>query len=340
MHGDDYVGLCSRSDLEWYGKELRKRFIVKNRGVLGPGQNEVREMRILNRVLVYHRAEPGAPERITYEADQRYAELLCNSYGLRGNPRKKPSIWDKASYVNRHPLTGKSLERERVAQFKSSTMRLLYLTLDRPELQFASKELSRTLAEPTEHGEEVLKSAARFLHAYPRVVWEFVRQAMPKMLDVFTDSNWAGCPITRKSTSCTHVKLGSHPIFAGSSTQTIISLSSGESEFYGAVRAACRLLGMQSLLRDLGFELKANLYTDSTAAKGLASRRGAGRVRHIHCPALWLQQAIANRALTIHKKPGKELSPDIGTKAGIPTQHVLQLLASFGCKPIEGTAAV
>ena len=76
--------------------------------------------------------------------------------------------------------------------------------------------------------------------------------------------------------------FGRHPIFSGSATQTVIALSSGESEFYSAVRGACRLLGMKSLLKDLGFDLAAELGTDSSASKGLASRRGAGQVRHIH----------------------------------------------------------
>ena len=39
------------------------------------------------------------------------------------------------------------------------------------------------------------------------------------------DSNWAGRSVTRKSTSCTHLMLGVHPIWSGSSTQTSISLS-------------------------------------------------------------------------------------------------------------------
>ena len=231
---------------------------------------------------------------------------------------------------------GPPLDRERAVTFRSSAMRLIYLALDRPELQFMAKEMSRVMAEPTVNGEETMKSTCRFLQAYPRVAWMFPRQLTPKRLDGLTDSNWAGCPVTRKSTSCTHLMHGCHPIFSGSSTQTIISLSSGEAEFYGGVRAACRLLGLQSLFRDLGFELPVTLHTDSTAAKGLASRRGAGRVRHIHCPALWLQQAIAKRQLTIAKKLGKELSPDIGTKAGITTQHTWELMKTFGCVPLAG----
>ena len=65
------------------------------------------------------------------------------------------------------------------------------------------------------------------------------------MVRGFTDANWAGCPVTRKSTSAAYLQFGNHPLYAGASTQTIISFSSGEAKFYGAVRCACRLLGMQ-----------------------------------------------------------------------------------------------
>jgi len=130
--------------------------------------------------------------------------------------------------------------------------------------------------------------------------------------------------------------VGKHPITSVVGTQTIIALSSGESEFYSAVRGTCRTIGIQSLAADMGWKLEVVMVTDSTAAKGLASRRGAGTIRHIHCPALWLQQAIAQRRVTIEKKAGKELSPDIGTKAGISGPQMWTLLEGFGIVRARG----
>ncbi len=106
-----------------------------------------------------------------------------------------------------------------------------------------------------------------------------------------------------------------------------------------AVRAACRLLGLQSLMKDIGWIADAKLRTDSSAAKGMASRRGAGTVRHIHCPALWLQQAISRRRLTIEKTAGATLSADIGTKASIPAPKLWELLNRFGVFRETSTSA-
>ena len=128
--------------------------------------------------------------------------------------------------------------------------------------------------------------------------------------------------------SATYLMLGKHPIFAAGSTQTLLSLSSGEAEFYVAVRCACRTLGLKSLMSDLSLEVKAEQITDSSARKGLCSRRGAGKIRHFHCPALWLQHAMARR------HAGKE----IAKKAGIPEDTMWRLLVMFGLAKGEGRA--
>lgn len=57
--------------------------------------------------------------------------------------------------------------------------------------------------------------------------------------------------------------------------------------------------------------MKAIVHADSSGAKGVAARRGAGRIRHIQTQTLWLQEVIARRVLKID---GKINPADIGTK--------------------------
>ena len=342
VHGDDYVGLGMETDLEWYRKEVSQRFIIKRTGYLGPAAHHKLEITILNRVLTWRVADAakGLGEMITYEADQRHADILMRDYGLEpGKSKGKQVPWDKPSYIGKHPLAGPLLTAAASRRFKSSCMRHLFLALDRPDLQFVAKEISRAMASPTVNADETLKGVARYLVQAPRVLWRYPRQPAPSKVVALVDANWAACPVTRKSTGCTHLMFGRHPIFSGSATQTVIALSSGESEFYSAVRGACRLLGMQALMKDLGFDVGAELGTDSSASKGLASRRGAGQVRHIHCPALWLQQAVSRRRLTLAKKPGATLSADIGTKAGIASGKMWDLMQRFGCTRAAGRSS-
>eukprot|EP00959_Pyramimonas_sp_CCMP1952_P105409 2203611-Pyramimonas_sp.AAC.1 len=65
-------------------------------------------------------------------------------------------------------------------------------------------------------------------------------------MDIHSDTDWAGCPITRRSASSVVIKHGQHLIVTASTTQIPISTSSGEAEFSGCVRAASRAIGMQS----------------------------------------------------------------------------------------------
>jgi hypothetical protein len=60
-------------------------------------------------------------------------------------------------------------------------------------------------------------------------------------------------------------------------TQGVIALSSGEAEYYGIVKGTSVALGLRNMLDDLGMKVKIRGKTDASAAKGIASRRGAGK---------------------------------------------------------------
>ena len=108
--------------------------------------------------------------------------------------------------------------------------------------------------------------------------------------------------------------IGSHPIKSYSTTQSVIALSSGEAEYYGMVKGGSLGLGIRSLAADLGVKANINLITDSTAAIGIASRKGLGKVRHIEVNQLWLQEKVNKGDLEIEKIAGEDNLADILTK--------------------------
>ena len=63
--------------------------------------------------------------------------------------------------------------------------------------------------------------------------------------------------------------------------QATIAQSSGEAEYYAMVRAAAEALGLQSIMRDLGWQAGVRLWVDSSAAKSMSARIGLGKVRHM-----------------------------------------------------------
>ena len=108
--------------------------------------------------------------------------------------------------------------------------------------------------------------------------------------------------------------FGSHCLKTYSRTQETVVLSSGESEFYGIVKAATMGLGMKGLFADLGLEVEVQVNTDSSAAKSIASRRGAGRVRHIEVREMWVQDRVNKGELRIVKVKGENNVADGLTK--------------------------
>ena len=99
-----------------------------------------------------------------------------------------------------------------------------------------------------------------------------------------------------------------------STTQKAITLSSGEAELGGVVKAASEALGLQSVAEDLGILLRIALCTDSSAAVGICRRAGIGRVRHLAVGQLWIQELVRDEVVDLFKVKG-ELNPaDMLTK--------------------------
>ena len=138
------------------------------------------------------------------------------------------------------------------------------------------------MAEPTALSAEALKRLGRYLVKFPRLVYHYPFQEEVKELDVYVDTDHAGCLRTRKSTSGGCVMIGSHLIKAWSSTQPGQALSSGEAEVVGVTRAAAVALGFRSLLADYGaVTVRGRVWTDSSAAIGICKRQGLGKLRHL-----------------------------------------------------------
>ena len=133
-------------------------------------------------------------------------------------------------------------------------MRLGFLALDRPDIQLGAKEAARGMARPTVRHQRMLKRCARYFLQAKTLTWCFARQRFPRCILVRSDTDWAGCPLTRRSTSGTSVHFGQHTWYCSSTTQVPVSLSSGEAETYGVTKAFSRATGVRNLANDLGFE--------------------------------------------------------------------------------------
>ena len=147
---------------------------------------------------------------------------------------------------------------------------------------------------PTQADLVEFKRAVWYLLKFPRAVLVFEEQELLKELNGWVVAHFAGDLVSRRSSSGLVLLFGRHCLKTSSSVQGPSGLSSGESEFYACVKGGASLLGMRSLMLDWRIcpKLTLKIRTDSSAAKGFATRRGLGRQRHVSTSFLWLQDKV------------------------------------------------
>ena len=150
------------------------------------------------------------------------------------------------------------------------------------DMQQAVKEVARFMAEPNEGAWSMLKRMVRYFVYHGRVVRVISVQRYVKSPRVDTDSDYAGCVLTRENTTCAFLFDVVKLLNAGSWTQGTRSLSGTESEFHA--RGGSIVPGTKSMMIDFGESVaQCVLGTDRSAARSFMERCWAGRIRHVHC---------------------------------------------------------
>ena len=154
-----------------------------------------------------------------------------------------------------------------------------------------------------------------------------------KTVDMMVDTDDAGCLRTRKSTSSGYLFHGKHLIRAYSSPQSVVAQSSGESEFYGAIKGISSLIGARSMIEEFGSSKELHLHTDASACKAILSRRGLGKTKRIARCYMWAQQRckkINPRGdYDVHKIGTKLNCADMGAK-NLDNSSILRLTPLAG----------
>ena len=235
VHGDDFVSVGEHVDLDWMKEKLKERFEVKTKLVGGEAtQGEVREARILNRII--RRTESGWE----YEADQRHADLIVKETGARhADLIVKETGAEKSSSLTHPGGEKKTIDEEEKSEelfgseatrFRAVAARANYLAADRPDIQYAVKEICRKMSKPAKGDWQKLIRLGRYLKGAPRCVLEYRWQDPTVAPSGYSDSDWAGGRRTGKSTSGGLIMMGRHLVKSWSRTQDSVTLSSAEAE--------------------------------------------------------------------------------------------------------------
>ena len=326
VHGDDFATVGDIEDVKWLKDKLHKRFELKTTII---GSNEESEGRILNRIV---RCTENGWE---YEADQRHAEYIINALNLQeSNPLSTPQEADQPWKQNEEAVL---LDGGKAYEYRSLAARANYLAVDRMDIQNAVKEMCKNMTQPTVGDWRKLKRLARYLKGKPRTVSQYKYQERPQFVDGFSDSDWAGCKKTARSTSGGVIMWGSHQLKSWSTTQKSITLSSAEAELVAAVKMSSELIGISQMALDWGIEVKGTVHVDSSAAIGVAQRRGCGKLRHVRVGSLWIQEKIEDGELSMEKVSGEWNPADLLTK-GLKEEKIKRFMRMASQRYEEGRA--
>ena len=166
--------------------------------------------------------------------------------------------------------------------FRAVVGKLQYITGVRPDLMFATKCLSYKLASPTLADLTRVKRVLRYLKGTRELNLYLTIPALKpndlnktlKHITGYSDADWAGDPVTRKSTSCTLCYIDQFLLTSECRGQKTVALSSGESEMYALGALPAELIFAQSILKEIGLSFLIHARADSSTARVVATKQG------------------------------------------------------------------
>jgi hypothetical protein len=200
-------------------------------------------------------------------SQRKYCLDLLKDSGLLG---AKPAAMPLDPAIKLHNDEGKLFDD--VSQYRRLIGKLLYLTNTRPDIAYATQQLSQFLHKPTMTHFNAACRVIRYLKNSPGRGLLFSRHSDIQLLG-FSDADWAGCLDTRRSTSGHCFFLGTSLISWKAKKQITISRSSSEAEYRALSSATCELIWLLFLLKDLKVTCSKLpvLYCDTQSAIHIAS---------------------------------------------------------------------
>ena len=296
VHVDDIQAAGKNRSLAPVLSTLGKTYELKIEGPflteqeLAVGES-LQTIRFLKRKFTYHNHE------LHIKSDPKYLIKLKEELKLKSTA-SKPTPCTHESQEADHT---NSLDQEQAASFRKCVGILLYVGQDRPDLPFAVRGLASKISEPTYgswkhliHLVQYMSKTEGYHLVYRKTprglsnLHESIRNGSydftgvePKeyhLLEVFSDSDWAGKKDTRRSTSSGNVFLDGQVIYSFSRSQKTVSLSSGEAEYYAGASAASDSILLKEAVQFLtGKRCVTHLHLDSSAARGIITRQGVER---------------------------------------------------------------
>ena len=141
-----------------------------------------------------------------------------------------------------------------VTEYRGMIGNLLYLTASRPDIMYSTCLCARYQAEPKESHLIAVKRIFRYLKGTPNLGLWYPRDSGFDLIG-YSDSDFAGCKIDRKSTTGGCQLIGGKLISWTSKKQNSVSTSTAEAEYVAAGSCCAQILWMRNQLADYDLQL-------------------------------------------------------------------------------------
>ena len=310
IYVDDIIfGSTNQALCEDFSRMMQKKFAMSMMG----------ELRFFLGIEVTQLSEG------TFISQSKYTKDLLRKYHFNdATPMKTPIAVGAQLDLDEE---GESFDE---TEYRGMIGSLLYLTASRPDIMFATCICARYQARPKLSHYQYVTRIFRYLKGTPNLgLW------YPKNTDFnligYSDSDFAGCKIDRKSTTGTCQFLGDRLVSWFSKKQSSVSTSTAEAEYIAAGSCCAQLLWMQSQLSDYGFDFSETpLYCDNTSAIAISNNPIMhSKSKHIELRHHFIRDHITKKHIALQHVSSESQLADIFTKP-LPDSRFSELLIQLG----------
>ena len=201
-------------------------------------------------------------------------------------------------------------------EFRSIVGALQYLTFTRPDITHAVNRACQRFSKPTVTYLKAVKRILRYLKGTQNWGLRYLYNTSPSLYG-FSDADWAGCPLTRRSTAGYCVFLGANCISWSSKKQATVARSSTEAEYRSMAHTTAELTWITYLFQDTGVSISRapQLFCDNISSLHMSVNPVFhARTKHIELDYHFAREKVAMGALVTRYIPTSSQLADVFTK--------------------------
>ncbi|KAI3719915.1 hypothetical protein L6452_20821 [Arctium lappa] len=222
------------------------------------------------------------------------------------------------------------------SQYRRIIGRLLYLQATRPDIAYTVNLLSQFVADPRQPHMTAAVRVLRYLKTTPGQGVLLPRAGGSNLL-AYCDSDWLGCPLTRRSRTGYVLLLGGAPISWKTKKQSVVSRSSAEVEYRSMATTVSEVLWVRWLLTELDENIigPTPLFCDNQVARHIATNPVFHeRTKHVEMDCFFVRERVDTKEIVPCSVDTKLQIADLLTK-GLGTQQLQFFLGKLGARNLH-----